>query len=843
MRRVALKGLLRRKTRAVLTSLAVVLGVAMISGTFVLTDTIERAFTNVFGTAYKNTSVIITGKEVVKESATHPTVPAALLERVRAQPGVAAAAGSVSDTVRLVGRDGKVLGGSNAEGVGFGVDPSQPRFSPIALTSGTWAKGPDQVVIDTGTAKKHHYKVGDSIAAKADGPVRRYTITGTGKLGGATIGGLTIAAFDLPTAQAVLNKPGRFDEIDVAAAKGVSQAQLARRVTPLLPADAQVKTSDEQAKAGAKQISSGIGTVRTFLLVFGGIALFVGAFVIFNTISITVAQRARELATLRTLGASRRQVLGSVVLETLVIGVLASAIGMLAGLGIAKGLDALFAALGADLPKAGTVLAGRTVAISMVTGTLVTLLAGLFPAIRATRVPPISAVREGAVLPESRFAPARPYIAGATIVLGLAAISDGVFAGGSASAVLAPMGAGTLLLFVGVAMISSHLVRPLAALVGRPARSLGGSAGRLAAQNAVRNPGRTASTAAALMIGLALVTFVATVGAGLRSAFADSLNEQIRADDIVSPSGNAEAGLFSVAAGRALARTPGVSVASSVRSDKARAFGETTGVVGVDPATIGRAYRFDLERGSGPGGLGAGAMVPDDYAKDHHLAIGSRLTLQTPSGATRTLPVTATYKPASVEGLISGIVIGQATFDRAFPQPRNAYTFVAGPASSASLAAALAPYPDARLDTKAGWIANDQKDLDKTLMLLYVLLALSVIVSLFGMVNTMILSVFERTRELGMLRAIGMSRRQARRMIRQESVITALIGAALGLPLGVFLAAIVTRGLSDQGIGFHVPIGSLVAFAVVAALAGILAAIPPARRASRLDVLHALQYE
>jgi putative ABC transport system permease protein len=843
MTRVALKGLLRRKTRAVLTSLAVVLGVAMISGTFVLTDTIERAFTNVFDTAYKNTSVIITGKEVVKESSTHPTVPAALLERVRSQPGVAAAAGSVSDTVRLVGRDGKVLGGSDGEGVGFGIDPSQPRFSPIALTSGTWAKGPDQVVIDTGTAKDHHYEVGDSIAAKADGPVRRYTITGTGKLGGATIGGLTIAAFDIPTAQAVLNKPGRFDEIDVAAAKGVSQAQLARRVTPLLPANAQVKTSDEQAKEGAKQVSSGIGTVRTFLLVFGGIALFVGAFVIFNTISITVAQRARELATLRTLGASRRQVLGSVVLETLVIGVLATAIGMLAGLGIAKGLDALFTALGADLPKAGTVLAGRTVAISMVTGTLVTLLAGLFPAIRATRVPPIAAVREGAVLPASRLAPARPYIAGATIVLGVAAIANGVFAGGSASAVLVPMGAGTLLLFLGVAMISSHLVRPLAALVGRPARSLGGSAGRLAAQNAVRNPGRTASTAAALMIGLALVTFVATLGAGLRSSFADSLNEQIRADHIVSPSGNAEAGVFPVAAGRALARTPGVTVVSSVRSDKARAFGETTGVVGVDPATIGRVYRFDLKRGSGPAGLGAGAMVPDDYAKDHHLAIGSRLTLQTPSGATRTLPVTATYKPASVEGLIRGIVIGQATFDRAFPQPRNTYTFVAGTASSASLAAALARYPDARLDTKAGWIATDQKDLDKTLMLLYVLLALSVIVSLFGMVNTMILSVFERTRELGMLRAIGMSRRQARRMIRQESVITALIGAALGLPLGVFLAAIVTRGLSDQGIGFHLPIGSLVAFAVVAALAGILAAIPPARRASRLDVLHALQYE
>src|SRR4051812_7875610 len=357
MTRVALKGLLRRKTRALLTSLAVVLGVAMISGTFVLTDTIQKAFTNVFDTAYSNTSVIISGKEVVKESSTHPTVPASLLGQVRSKPGVAAAAGGLTDdSVRLIGRDGKALGGSNGQGVGFGIDPSQPRFSPLTLTSGTWANGPDQVVIDSGTAKDHHYDIGDSIAVKADGPIRRYTITGTGKLGGATIGALTLAAFDVPTAQALLGKQGRLDEIDVAAANGVTQPQLARRLTPLLPANAQVKTSDAQAQDGAKQVSSGISVVRTFLLVFGGIALFVGAFVIFNTISITVAQRARELATLRTLGASRRQVLRSVVLETFVIGVLASAIGMLAGLGIAKGLDAVFTALGAELPKAGTVL-------------------------------------------------------------------------------------------------------------------------------------------------------------------------------------------------------------------------------------------------------------------------------------------------------------------------------------------------------------------------------------------------------------------------------------------------------------------------------------------------------
>jgi putative ABC transport system permease protein len=845
MTRVALKGLLGRKVRAILTSLAIVLGVAMISGTFVLTDTIKKAFTGVYDSAYSSTSVIVTGKDIVKDSASRPTVPASLLAQVRALPGVAAASGSVADTVRLIGRDGKAIGGANGEGQGFGVDPRQPRFSPIKLTAGTWASGPHQVVIDSTTASKHHYRIGDTIAAKADGPIRRFTITGIGKLGGATIGGLTLAAFDVPTAQALLDKPGRYDEIDVAAARGVSEAKLAGEVRPLLARSMQVKTADQQAKDGADQIDAGLGIIRGFLLAFAGIALFVGAFVIFNTISITIAQRARELATLRTLGASRRQVLRSVLLETLAIGLLASALGLLVGVGLAKGLDALFSALGAELPKAGTVVSGRTVAVSMLAGTLITLLAGLFPAVRATRVPPISAVREGAELPKSRLAPVRPYVAGATIVLGVAAIADGIFAGGSASSVLVPMGVGTLLLFLGVAMISSHLVRPLAALVGRPARSLGGSPGRLAAENSVRNPGRTASTAAALMIGLALVTFVATLGNGLRSSFADSLGKQIRGDYVVSASSNSDVSLFPVAAGDAAARAPGVTVASSVRSDKARVLGQTTDVAGVDPATIARVYHFEWRRGSDAtlDSLGNdGAIMEAGDANTHHLAVGSRFKLQTASGATRTFTVRGTYHTADVEPLFGGVLIAQRSFDGVFPQPRNAFTLIAG-GTQAGLKHALAAYPDAQLDSKQGYITKDQKDFDKFLMLLYVLLALSVIVSLFGMVNTMVLSVFERTRELGMLRAIGMTRRQARRMIRHESVITALIGAALGLPLGVFLAAIVTQGLSDQGIGFHLPVGSLIAFTLVAVIAGILAAVLPARRASRLDVLHALQYE
>jgi putative ABC transport system permease protein len=847
MTKVALKGLLGRKTRAILTSLAIVLGVAMISGTFVLTDTIQSAFNGVFGSAYKHADVVVSGKEIVKSAAARPTVPGSLLAQVKGIDGVDSATGSVTDTVRLVDAKGKTLGRRNSEGIGFGVDPTQPRFAPVTLTAGSWATGPGQVVIDAETAKDGPYKIGDTIGAKADGPVHRYEITGIAKLGGATIGGLTLAVFDVTTAQAVLNKTGVFDEIDVAAKAGVSQDRLAAKITPLLPRNAQVRTADSQAKEASKEIGSAIGIIRTFLLVFGGIALFVGSFVIFNTISITIAQRTRELATLRTLGASRRQVLRSVMLETLILGLFASVIGLFLGLGIANGLEALFTAFGLELPKASMVLSVRTILVSVAAGTAVTLVAGLAPALRSTRVSPIEAVRDGATLPGTRLAPLRPYIAGIAAALGVAGIANGVFAHGSATTILTSMGAGTVLLFVGVAMVASHLIRPIAAVVGAPARRLGGAPGRLAAENSVRNPGRTASTAAALMIGLALVTFVAVLGSGMRSAFADTLNKQLRGDYVVSVNTDADVALLAKSAGQEIAKTTGVAVASSVRSDKAHIRGKDTDVVGVDPKTITRVYRFDWKQGSDRAlvGLRDGALVDESYADKNGLDIGSPLRLQTSSGRSATFRVSGIYK-VGVEQLLSGVVIPQAAFDTVFPRPRDVYTFVKarpGADGGAGLRRTIARYPDAQLETTAAFIKADQKDLDTSLMLFYVLLALSVVVSLFGMVNTMILSVFERTRELGMLRAIGMSRGQARRMVRQESVITALIGAALGLPLGVFLAAIVTQGLSDQGVAFHLPLRPLLVFTAVAAVAGILASIPPARRASRLDVLHALQYE
>jgi putative ABC transport system permease protein len=843
MTRVALHGLLGRKARALLTSFAIVLGVAMISGTFVLTDTIRKSFEGMFDDAYERTSVVISGKEIVKGSDSRATVPPSLLEEVRALPETAAASGDVSGDVKLVDERGKAIAGDDVEGLGFSVDPEQPQFSGLTLTSGRWAAGPREIVIDTHTASEHGYALGETIGAKGEGQLGRYEITGTAELGGQDLGGLaTFAAFDLPIAQDVLGRHDGYDSISAAATSGVPDARLVAAMRPLLPAALQAQTADEAADDASKSLDQGIKIIRILLLVFAGISLFVGAFVIFNTISITVAQRIRELATLRTLGASRRQVLRSVMLETLVIGLAASAVGVVLGLGIAQGLKALFEALGVGLPEGGAVLSLRTVVVAIGAGSAVTLIAGLLPALRATAVPPISAVREGAVLPASRFARFRPGIAGVLTVLGLLGLAAGLSSGGNAQEVLSSLGAGTLLLFTGVAMMSSHLVKPLARIVGLPARRIGGAAGRLAAENSVRNPARTASTAAALMVGLALVTFVATLGSGLKDSVAGQLDEQVNADYVVTST--ADEGQFGKSADAALASAPGVGVASSVRSDKARILGETTDVVGVDPATIGQVYRFDWARGSRASlaRLGDGAIVDASYAESNDLVVGSRLRMVTPTGERRAYTIAATYDAPKVQPLFSGVLISQAEFDDAFPRGENHISLLDG-GSIASLERTLADYPDARVETKDAYAKRLSDDVNTMLALFYVLLALSVIVSLFGMVNTMILTVYERTRELGMLRAIGMTGRQARRMVRHESVITALLGAALGLPLGVFLAAIATRGLSSQGLGFQLPITPLVAFTIVAALAGVVAAISPARRAARLNVLDALKYE
>jgi putative ABC transport system permease protein len=850
---VALKGLLGRKLRAILTALAIVLGVAMISGTYVLTDTIKAAFGTVFTTVYAKTDAVITGKNALGNSNTNnglpPSFPEALLGKVQKLPGVAAASGGVSDLAHLVGRDGKVISAGGAPGLAFSVHPhGDQRFNPLTLTSGTWPVGDGQVAIDAHTASKHQYKVGDSIGVIARGPVQTYRIAGIVKIGGvASLGGATMAIFDFPTAQKIFHKEGRLDGIDIAAKPGIKPAELVKEITPLLPATAQVRTAQAQAAQATKDTNGFLSIINDFLLAFGGVALFVGTFVIANTLGITIAQRTRELATLRTLGATRRQVLMSVLVEAFVIGAFAAVAGLFAGLGLAKGLNALLVHFGIDLPQAGTVFATRTVVLSLVVGIVVTLLAALRPAIRATRVPPISAVREGAVLPVSRFARFSAHAALLTIGGAVALMLIGLFVGGvTTTDRLLAIGIGAALVFVGVAMLAKTLVPPLARVLGWPATRIGGAAGSLARGNSMRNPQRTASTASALMIGLALVTLVSVLASGLKTSFESAVNAIFTGQYAVTATDNFSP--ISIAASNALKRVPGVTVVSGVRAGEGRAFGHRIGVTGV-AGDITKVITVKWQEGSQavPAQLGEnGAFTSKDYAKKHHLSVGSLVSVETPTGGTMHLIVRGIFAPPQGGSPYGDITISTKLFDSEYQNPQNIFSFVniaggVSAANTAKLTAALKPFPDAKVATESEFKKNQEKGINQLLSLLYVLLSLSIVISLFGIVNTLVLTVFERTRELGMLRAVGMTRRQVRSMIRHESIVTALIGAALGIPVGIVLALMVGKAIKFAA--FTIPVGTLVVFIVAAILAGIVAAIFPARRAGKLNVLEALQYE
>lgn len=859
MIRVALRGLLGRKLRATLTALAIILGVAMMSGTYVLTDTIDKAFSTIFDESYAGTDVVVSGRGADIDfqglSSTAPPVDESLVDEVAALPNVEAASGGVYDetNTKIIGSDGKAINTQGAPSLGFGINtgPEFDRFNPLNLVEGTWAEGDGEVVIDAGTADREGYAVGDTIEISTLQPKQDFEITGIARFGDVdSLGTATFAIFDLATAQTLLDREGQVDEISVAGVEGTTPEQLISEIQPVLPDNAQVRSGAVEAQEDKDEISEFTSFIQYFLLAFAGIALFVGAFVIFNTLSITVAQRTREFATMRTVGASRRQILWSVIVEALTIGIIASVIGLFVGFGLAVGLNELFKALDLELPTANMVFATRTIVVSLLVGTIITLVAGLFPAIRATRVPPIAAVREGYTLPKSRLSPFVPYIALAVIGLALLLLGYSTFRDNLATGSrLLLIAGGVIFLFIGVAMISSRLVRPLAALVGLPAKAIGGAAGKLARGNSVRNPGRTASTAAALMIGIALVTFVAVLANGMKASNREAIEDQVTADYVVT----AQDGFtpFVAAAGDSIANSPDAEVVANVRSDLGKVGDNSTYVTGINPDSILQTYSFDWKEGDDSVVQNLGpdeAIVDAKFAEDNDIAVGQTISVLTPSGQTLDQTVVGLYEPPPFYPLLGGVSVTTETFDSAYERPRNQFTFVnvsdgSTAATTASLESAVADFPDAKVQTREAWITQQDEDFNQFLVMLYVLLALSVIVSIFGMVNTLVLSVYERTRELGMLRAVGMTKRQARRMVRHESVITALIGAALGLPLGIFLAALVTRALQEFDVRFSIPWGQLVFFAVIAVIVGILAAIMPARRAAKLNVLRALQYE
>jgi len=841
MIRIAWRSLTAHKLRTILTTLAILLGVAMISGTYVLTDQIDRGFKEIFSDAYKGTDVTVTKRAKFTGQLTGATegLPQSMVDEVKSVDGVAVVVGYVS-AMGAVAVDGKVVetGGSPTLFFSYSANEIAP---PQYIRGAPPAKNGEVAVIEK-LATDHKLSLGSPITVISETGPHEARVSGVFRFSAqSSLGGSLLIHTTLADAQSWFGMEGRVSEIDAKAEAGVSAETLAKRVRAALPADTEVKTGTQAAADQTKSVSDSIGAfLKPVLLSFGGIAVLVGAFIIFNAFSMTVAQRRRELAMLRALGATRRQVLFSLAGEALVMGVLASLVGLFVGLGVAAGVNQVFKAAGFDIPRGGLVLQPRTIFIALAVGVFVTLLSALVPALRATRVPPMAALQEGAQLPPSRFARFAP-------IMGALLIAAGMYGPGSTIIRLATVAFGAVVVFVAVAMLSRFVVRPLVGVLGWPLQKLAPVSGRLARDNSRRNPGRTALTAAALMIGLAVVVFVAVLAQGLKSSFIDSFDKTVRADYVISaknfmtiPSDTAER----------VAAVPSVETAVSLDAQQVQAKGGSLAVVwGVDPFAIERVWSFDWLEGSDAvlPKLGTnGAIVEEQTASSLGVAMGDTIPVTTVEGQKATLKVMGVYRDPM---MLNGITVSSAGYDALFPKPQ-AFLVVAKatPGSDigqtqAAVETALADTPTAQVQTTAEYKKTTVDLVNQILTLVYGLLALSVIISLFGIVNTLVLSVFERTREIGLSRAIGMSRRQVRATVRYESVITSIIGAALGIVVGILFAWVVVTKFAGQGITFAVPGSQLVIFVILAVIVGVIAAILPARRAARIDILEAIHYE
>jgi putative ABC transport system permease protein len=841
-----LKGLLAHKLRLAATALAIVLGVSFVAGTYVLTDTISATFDNLFKQVTQGIDVAVRTNATFSSQGmeTREPMPASVLNQVRAVDGVRVAEGNVTGYAQFVGKDGKPVttGGAPTLGVSFAADT--PFTAGSEIRAGRLPSGPGEVAMDARTAEDAGFRVGDRVKVLFQGPARTFTIVGIVGFGQAdNLGGATLAGFDLPTAQRVLNREGEFDEIDVAAEPGVTPEQLRDRIRAALPATYEVLTGEELAADQAATINDTIGQfLGTALLAFAFVALLVGGFLIFNTFSIIVAQRTRELALLRCLGASRRQVLGSVLLESVLVAIVASLVGLGLGVLIALGLRALLSGfLGADLPSTGTRLLPRTVIVALLVGLVVTVLSALLPARKATRVPPVAALQPETVVAPTGFRRRRVVIGVLITAVGVALLLAGLFR--SEGNRLVNVASGAVVVFFGVAILSPLVARPLAQAIGWPFARAFRLPGNLARQNAMRNPRRTASTAAALMIGLALVAFVSIFAASIKSSTAKTLEESVSADYILSTDNFQP---FSTEVAKRLAEQPQLEAVAAARFGIWKLNGATKQLQAVDPVAYGKVVRTEVTSGSLDAMAGGGLAVKDTVAEANGWTVGETVAMEFPRGVQQ-VPVRAIYKDNSLNG---DYLLSLRNYERGYTDQLDSQVLVKAapgvdPATSrAAIDRVVADFPNVTVRDQAEFRAETTRQINQIINLFYSLLGLAILIALFGIVNTLALSIFERVRELGLLRAVGATRRQLRSMIRWEAVIIAILGAVLGLAVGVFFGWTVVR--ASRGIGitdFTLPISELVLFVVAAGLAGVLAAILPGRRAARIDMLRAITTE
>ncbi|HEU4979963.1 MAG TPA: FtsX-like permease family protein, partial [Solirubrobacterales bacterium] len=846
MTKLALRGMAERKLRSALTAIAVLLGVSMISGTYVLTDQIRDSFQEILETGNEGTDAILTPETEFSSSySQEERLPASLVETAREVPGVESAAGQ-SEAFGALIVDGEEIRTVGAPNLVFGTSPEP--FDATEPAEGRDPINPGEIAVSRDLAEEHGIEVGDRVQLETSEGAQDVTVVGLVNFGGE--GSAAGYGFTIATPEDIArwyDQEGEVSSVSVAAAEGVSPEELVRRLEAVVPAGVKVETGQENAAEEAQDISSSINSfLGPALLVFAGAALLVGAFIIFNTFSISVAERTPELASLRTLGATRGQVLRLIAVEALVIGVTASVAGLFGGLVIAKLIGALFDAGGIPIPTGGLALAARTIELALGIGIGVTMVAAIGPALRATRVAPAIALEEGARLPASRASRFAPYAAVLVTAGGLVLLLVGLFGSGPATSRLLNMAAGAVLLFVGLALVAKYIVRPVAAAIGMPLERAFPVLGQLARENAQRNPGRTALTAAALMVGLGMVVFVAVFTSGLKASINDSIDRLINAEIVVTTGGGFEP--IPERAREIAERIPGVESASGVYYDQIEVNGEKSNILydalgGIDPSKVRSGYAFDWIDGSDEllsRLRGNNTVIEEQFSKAHDVGVGDSFELVTPSGGRATLTAIGIYRDPQ---LLQGLLVDRETLRTVSPT-RDPFLLLVStdPGADtdqvrASIAAALQRFPVAEVEDQAGLRDQLSSQTDQIVYLLYALLAMSVLISLFGIANSLFLSIHERTREFGLLRAVGATRRQVRRMVRYESAITAAIGSLLGTAIGILFAVLITESLDNLGLSLRIPVGQLIVFMLLAVLVGIVGAVLPARRGARINVL------
>ena len=849
MLRTSFKNMLAHRRRLAATALAVILGVALIAGTLVLTDTISQTFTGLYSTVYQGTNAVVRAKAaftgIQNSGAQRPPVDAGLVASLRTVKGVAADEGVVRGYARLVGSNGQALGNPNTTGTIGRSWPGTGPLNPWVLAAGRPPGADNEIVIDAKSASDGHLAVGDTATVLVEGPPRQMLITGIARFGGASSpGGASVVLFTVPAAQKLVGQPGKFDSISFAAQPGVSQTQLVRNLQAVLPAGLEAVTGQQAASEDRSTTLNAVGQLTTLLLVFAVAAMLVGAFMIFNTFSITVAQRTRENGLLRALGATRRQILSSVLLEAVTVGLLASAVGLGVGVAVAAGLKALLAAIGIDIPAGSIVFTARTVIIALVVGTGVTVAAALSPARKAGKVPPIAAMQDAAVTSTGYGSKQRVFVGLGVLALGAAALFTGLLAHLSSPVLV--VGVGAVLVFFGVAILGRTVALPISRVLGAPLPALRGVTGTIARQNAMRNPKRTAAAASALMICVGLVSFI-TIFASSATAAINTVYARTFTGDFIINSGAGGTGGVDPALARRVGQLPQVALASGLRVGMAKIEGGVQQVVAVDPKTAFGIFDVQPLQGN-ENDLGPNAIaVYKTVATDHHLKIGDHIPVLFAGTGTRSMRVALIYGSSEPAG---NYFLGISAYQANFTNQYDLLVFVKK-APGVSTAAALAAvttvtkdYPGTTVQNEAQYEAQTEQPINQILDLIYILMLLAVIIALLGIGNTLALSIYERIREIGLFRAVGMTRRQLRSVIRLESVVIALQGTVLGLLIGVLFGWAIVHAINIFGTGVvSIPYRTLVAVVILAAIGGVVTAIRPAGRAARLNILRAIVTE